>query len=130
MDRDDFIWGLCTTVFYVNRKIWAKQGAQAAVHAMEIVDDFRGMVPFGVRAVGHYKQMPGAELHAKTASFTSFFDDMNDAARYLDAISIQRLSPINHASSLSINSVASSLILSGGCIRYRGKTRDFSIPGR
>jgi hypothetical protein len=107
---------LCSTVFYINSKIWAKQSAQAAVDTVKIVNDFGRVVPFGVRVIRHYKQMSWAELHTKTASFAAFFDDMDNAARYLEAISIQRLSPINHTSSLISNSVASSLIPSGGCI--------------
>ena len=57
------------------------------------------MVALCVGALGHDKHMLGAELDAVAASFAPLFDDVHDAVRYLDAISIKGLSPISHGSS-------------------------------
>jgi hypothetical protein len=46
------------------------------------------MVALGVGALRHDKHFLGAELDAESTSFASFFDDMNDAVWYLDAVSI------------------------------------------
>jgi hypothetical protein len=46
--------------------------------------------------LGHGKDAFGTELDTEAASFAPFFDDMDDAVRNLDAVPIQRLSPIGH----------------------------------
>jgi hypothetical protein len=57
------------------------------------------MVALGVGLFGHGKHPLGAEFDAKPASLAAFFDDVNDATGHLDAVSIQRLSPISHGPS-------------------------------
>jgi hypothetical protein len=57
------------------------------------------MVALCVGALGHHKHMLGAELDAEAASFAPLLDDVHDAVRDLDAISIKGLSPISHGSS-------------------------------
>jgi hypothetical protein len=91
-------WGR-TAVLDINGKVGTEQGTQSTVDTRRIVKDFRGMVAFRVGVLGHDERALGAELDAKAASFTPFLDDVNDAMRYLDAISIQGLSPIGHGPS-------------------------------
>jgi hypothetical protein len=43
--------------------------------------------------------MPGAKLHAETASLASIFDNMDDTVGDQDTVSVKRLSPISHACS-------------------------------
>jgi hypothetical protein len=54
------------------------------------------MVALRVGALGHDEYHLGAEFNAKAASFASFLDDVNDTVWYLDAVSIQGLSPVCH----------------------------------
>ena len=83
----------------VNGKVRAQQGAQAAMNTVQIIDDFGGMVSFGVRTLRHYQQMPRAELNTETASLASFLNDMHNAMGDLNSIPIERLSPIRHRTS-------------------------------
>jgi len=45
----------------------------------------------------------GAKLNTKTASFTAVIDNMHDAVRNLDAVLVERLSPIGHGSSSALS---------------------------
>jgi hypothetical protein len=42
---------MCTAIFDVDGKVWAKQSAHAAIDTVEIVYDDRGVIAFGVRAL-------------------------------------------------------------------------------
>jgi hypothetical protein len=84
------------TVFHIDGKVWTKQSAQSAVDAMGIVRQLRGMVALRVGSFGHDEHVLGAELDAKAASLASLVDNAHDAIGYLDAVAIQRLSPVGH----------------------------------
>jgi hypothetical protein len=96
MNRLYLVRGLQATILYVNGKIGAEQGAQAAIDTVGLADQFRGVIAFCIGALGHGQHALGAELNTKAASFASFLNDVHKAMRHLDAISIQRLSPIRH----------------------------------
>jgi hypothetical protein len=66
---------------------------------MGVVYKLRGVVALGVRIFGHDEHTLGAKLDAESASFASFLDDVNDTMWYLDAVSVQGLSPISHVPS-------------------------------
>jgi hypothetical protein len=76
------------TVFYIDGKVGAEQGAQPAVDAMGIIGQFRGMVPFRVGVLGHGEDELGTELDTESASFAPLFNDVDDAMGHLDAVSI------------------------------------------
>jgi hypothetical protein len=90
---------LHAAVFYKDREIRTQQRAQSAIDAVSIVDEFRRMVTFRIGVLGHDERILGAKLNAKSAPFASFLDDVNDAARNLDAVPVQGLSPIGHVPS-------------------------------
>jgi hypothetical protein len=77
-------------------EIGAEQGTQATVDALGVVEQLGGMIAFGVGPFGHDEHVLGAELDAEATSFAPLLDDLDHAARNLDAITIQRLSPITH----------------------------------
>jgi len=99
MDRLYLIGSPYPTIFDKDRKVRTEQGTQPAVNAVSIIGQFRGMIAFGVGPLGHDQHMLGAEFNTKTASLAPFLDNMNDATWYLDAVSIQGLSPITHGPS-------------------------------
>jgi hypothetical protein len=57
------------------------------------------MISFGICTGGNKKDFLGAKFNTKPASFTAVIDDMNDALRNQDAVSIKWLSPKSHGSS-------------------------------
>ena len=58
------------------------------------------MIPFGIGPLRYDKHTPRAEFNTESAPFAAFFDNMDDTAGYLDAVPVQRLSPIFHDFSL------------------------------
>jgi hypothetical protein len=66
---------------------------------VKLVDDLRRVIAFRIGSLGYRQYVSGAELNTKTASFTPVIDDMHDTVCNLDAVSIERLSPIRHGSS-------------------------------
>jgi hypothetical protein len=99
MDRYHFLWRLHPTIGDIDREIGAEQGAEPAIDAMRVIDNFGGVVALGIRVLGHEQHALGTEFNAKPASLAPFLDDVDDAVRYLDAIAIQWLSPISHGPS-------------------------------
>jgi hypothetical protein len=85
-----------STILYKDGKVRTEKGTQAAVDALGIIDQLGGMVALGIGAFGHHKHALGAKLDAETASLAALLDDLNHAARDLDMIPIQGLSPIAH----------------------------------
>jgi hypothetical protein len=55
---------------------------------VQIVDDFGGVISFGVRARRHNQQMPWAELDTESTSLASFLNDMHNAMGDLNSIPI------------------------------------------
>jgi hypothetical protein len=49
--------------------------------------------------LGHDEDVLGTELDTEAASLAPFFNDVYDAVRDLDAVSIQWLSPVGHVRS-------------------------------
>jgi hypothetical protein len=96
VDRFYAIGRVQPTVLHIDGKVGAQQGTQSAVHAVGAVGEFRGVVALGVGVPGHDEHVLRAELNAKTASFASLLNDMNDAVGHLNAVPIKRLSPIAH----------------------------------
>ncbi len=84
------------TILHIDGKVGTEQGAQPAVDTVRTLGEFRRMIAFGVCALGHEQYALGTEFNAKAATFASFLDDVNDTVWYLDAISIQGLSPVCH----------------------------------
>jgi hypothetical protein len=84
---------------HIDGKIRAEQRAQATVDAVRPIGEFRGMIAPGVGAFGHDEDALRAEFDTEAASFASLLDNMDDAVGYLDAVSIQGLSPMCHGSS-------------------------------
>jgi hypothetical protein len=99
VDRFHSIGRVHPAILDENGKVGAEQSAQPAVDAQGIVGEHGGMVAFGVGVLRHDQSALGAELDTKAASLAPFFDDVNDAVGYLDAVSIQRLSPECHGPS-------------------------------
>jgi hypothetical protein len=81
------------------RKIWTQKRTQSAINAVDIRDNFRGMISFGVCTRGNSKGSLGAKFYTKTAPLTAVIDDVNNAVCDQDAISIKWLSPKSHGSS-------------------------------
>jgi hypothetical protein len=46
---------------------------------VKLVDDFRGVIAFGVGSLRYCQNVSGAELNAKTASFAPVIDNVHDA---------------------------------------------------
>jgi hypothetical protein len=99
VDRFHSVGRVHPAIFYENGKVGAEQSAQPAVDAQGVIGDHGGMVAFGVGVLGHDQCALGAELDTETASLAPLLDDVNDAVGYLDAVSIQRLSPKCHGPS-------------------------------
>lgn len=87
---------MCPTILYIDGEIGTEEGAEPTVDAVGVIGELRRMVAFRIGLLGHDKHTLGAELDAEPASLASFFDNMYDAMRDLDAVSIQWLSPICH----------------------------------
>jgi hypothetical protein len=88
-----------TTIFDVNCEIGAEQGTESAIDALGIIGQLGRVVTLRIGALGHDQHTLGAELNAEAASFAPFVDDVNNAMRHLNAVSIQGLSPVGHRSS-------------------------------
>jgi hypothetical protein len=99
VDRLDLVRNLQATVLDIDGKVRAEQSAQATVDAVGACGKFRGVIAFGIRALGHDKHILGTELDTKAASLTPFLDDLDNAMGYPDAISIQWLTPVGHGPS-------------------------------
>jgi hypothetical protein len=90
---------MVTTAFHIDGKVGAEEGAQLAVDAMGVRYEFGGMVALRVCLLGHGEDCLGTEFDTESASFASFFNDVDDAVRNPDAFPIQGLSPIGHVRS-------------------------------
>jgi hypothetical protein len=93
------IWRVHATVCHIDRKVRTEQSAEAAVDALDIFVDLGGVIALGVRLLGHDENALRAEFNAKAASLAALINDVNDAVRDLDALSIKGLSPVCHGSS-------------------------------
>jgi hypothetical protein len=85
---------LGASILYEYGKVRAEKGTQAAVNALGVIEQFGGMVALGIGAPGHHEHILGAKLDTETASLAALLNDLNHAARNLDTIPIQGLSPI------------------------------------
>jgi hypothetical protein len=99
VDRLDPVGRLHPTILHIYGKVGTEQSTQPAVDTVSILDQLWGMVAFGVGAFRHDENTLRAELDAIAASFAPFVNDVDDAMRNLDTVSIQRLSPIAHSPS-------------------------------
>jgi hypothetical protein len=77
-DGNDLLWRAHATIFHIDGKIWTEQGTQVAFCAVKLVDDFRGVIAFGVGPLRYCQNVSRAELNAKTASFAPVIDDVYD----------------------------------------------------
>jgi len=66
---------------------------------VNIRDNYRRIISFGVCTGGNSKGSLRAKFNTKTATLTTVIDDMNDAVCNQDAVSIKWLSPKSHGSS-------------------------------
>jgi hypothetical protein len=96
VNRHDLVRSARSSVFYIDRKIGAQQGAQSAVDTVRVVEDFGRVIALAVGVIGHDQHVLGAEFNAETAPFAPLLDDVNGATGYLDAVPIERLSPKDH----------------------------------
>jgi len=80
-------------IFNINGEIGAQQGAQSAIHTIGVVYTFRRMVSLSIGVFRHDQHVARTKFHTKSATFAAFFDNMNNAARNLQAILIKRFSP-------------------------------------
>jgi hypothetical protein len=85
-----------SAILHIDGKVGAQESTQPAVDAFGVIGKLRGMVAFGIGALGHDQHTLWAELDAESASFASLLDDVNNAMGYLDTVPIQGLSPIGH----------------------------------
>jgi hypothetical protein len=88
----------------IDGEIGAEQGAESAVDAFGVINEFGRMVAFRIGALGHDQHTLGAELDTEAASLASFLNDVDNAVRHLDAVSIQGLSPVGHCFFLFLSS--------------------------
>jgi hypothetical protein len=88
------------TILDKDGKVRTEKGAKAAVDAPGIIDQFWGVIALGVGSFRHHEDALGAKLDAEAASFATLLNDLNHAARNLNTLPIQGLSPIAHVSSL------------------------------
>jgi hypothetical protein len=87
------------TVLDIDGEVGTEQRTEAAIDTLGVIGQLGRMVAFRVGALGHDQHTLGAELNAESASFAPFLDDVNNAVRHLNAVSIQGLSPVGHRSS-------------------------------
>jgi hypothetical protein len=123
MDGPHLLGDVGAAILHKDGKVRTEKGTQAAVDALGIVEQLGGMIAFGIGPFGHDEHVLGAELDAETAPLAPFLDDLNHAARNLDAITIQRLSPITHG--LLLRSVPNSTSR-----RYPGWRTTARVSGR
>jgi hypothetical protein len=83
----------------IDGEIGTEQGTKSAIDALCVVGQFGRVVAFRIGALGHDQHTLGAKLNAKAASLAPLLNDVDDAVRHLDAVSIQGLSPVGHCSS-------------------------------
>jgi hypothetical protein len=102
LDRGHIFRSKFAAIFDINSKIRAEQSTQTTIYTLVIIDDLRRVIPFGVDALRNGEVALGAELNTKTAPLTTVIDDMHDTVSNLDAISVERLSPIGHGSSSAL----------------------------
>jgi hypothetical protein len=103
-----FRWESDFGVLNEDGKIWTQELAKSAVEAVGVLDCLRQVVAFVVGSGGGAENATRAEFNAKPATFTAFLDDADGAARNLDAVVIQGLSPKLHRLETSV------------CSRYAG----------
>jgi hypothetical protein len=81
----------------IDGEIRADGFAIMAVHTGFRLPDHRGMIPFDIVFCRNFKHISRAVCDAVTASFASFFNDVNNATGNLNFIGIQRNAPVFHA---------------------------------
>jgi hypothetical protein len=60
------------------------------------------MIAFRIGSLGHYKHLSWAEFNTESATFASFFNDMDNAVRGPNTVFIEGLAPIFHDFSSSL----------------------------
>jgi hypothetical protein len=57
------------------------------------------MITLAIDVLGHDQHVLGAKLYANTASLAPFFDNVDGAMGYLNAVAVERLTPKGHGPS-------------------------------
>lgn len=81
----------------INREIGANNLAEMAVHALRLIHDFRGMIPFHIERTGHPQHVTRTVFHAELTPLAAILDDYYLAPARLDCMQVKRSSPVFHA---------------------------------